>query len=63
MQCPCCNAELTEIIAIHTYTLDYSEEQEKWVKQTGDVNYRCGNCEDDLDIHDIMDALRQTDEM
>ena len=63
MQCPNCNAELTEIIAEHTYAIEYSEEQGRWTKSTGDVEYRCAICTDELSTTDIEDILKQVDEL
>lgn len=63
LQCPSCGAILTEILVHHNYTIEYSEEQEKWVKSDGDASYLCVNCMEELDIGDIEDILRQVDEL
>jgi len=63
MKCPYCGAELTEIVVVDNYTIDYSEEQGKWVKQIGEATYSCGNCEVILRTDDIEDILRQVDEL
>ncbi len=63
VKCSGCGAEVTEILANHHYTVEYSEEQEKWVKNIGDVTYGCGNCLEEFDTHDIEDVLRQVDEL
>ncbi len=63
MQCPYCGAELTEILACYNYAIEYSEEQERWVKSIGSVVYSCSNCTDELDTHQIEDVLRQVDEL
>ena len=63
MECTSCGAEVTEILARHTYTISHSEEQGKWVKDCGDVTYSCGTCLEELDSRDIEDVLRQVDEL
>jgi len=63
VECSYCGANVTEILATHTYTISYDEDQEKWVRGCGDVVYVCGNCMDELDSHDIEDVLRQVDEL
>lgn len=63
MECPSCGAEVTEILARHEYTISYSEEQGKWVKDVGEAGYSCGNCLGNLEPRDIEDILRQVDEL
>lgn len=62
-KCPHCGAVLDDVLASHNYSITYSSEQEKWVKSEGNVEYRCGNCIEELDIHDIEDILKQVDEL
>ncbi len=63
MQCPVCGAELTEILIVHHYSLDYSEEQEKWVKNDNGAYYNCGNCLEELEFSAIEDILKQVGEL
>ncbi len=63
MQCPSCKAENPEILARHNYTISYSEDQTKWVKNTGYVFYNCRNCEGPLELDEIEEALKQVDEL
>ena len=63
IQCPECGAELTEILARHAYMIEYSTLMERWTKSDGSVVYTCSNCEVELSIHDIEDALKQVDEL
>ena len=63
MQCPSCGAEFTEILARHEYLIEYNDELKRWVKSVGYVFYGCGNCTEELDFHDIEDALKQADEL
>lgn len=61
--CLSCGAVLTEILASHDYSIEHSDEQDKWIKNTGDVTYLCANCQEELDIHDIEGILHQVDEL
>ena len=63
MTCGSCGAVLSEIMVTHNYTIEYSEEQEAWVKTVGEAFYSCGNCEVVLDTNDLTDILRQVDEL
>lgn len=63
MKCVDCDREITQILASHTYTIKYDEEQGKWVKEVGVVHYICGGCINELDTRDIEDILRQVDEL
>ena len=63
VECPSCGGEPTVIIATHSYTIEYSEEQNKWIKRNDYVVYACGICLDDIDTRDIEDILRQVDEL
>jgi len=61
--CHSCGATITEIVAVHSYTIEYSEEQEAWVKTIGEAIYSCSNCEAVQDTDDIAEILRQVDEL
>jgi len=63
MECTSCGAEITEILARHEYTIRLDEEQDKGVKEEGEVIYSCGNCLQMVDTCDIEDALKQVDEL
>ncbi len=63
MECPYCHAMLTEITVVHNYSIDFSKEQGKWVKQLGEATYSCSNCESIMSTHDIEDVLIQVDEL
>ena len=63
MQCPNCNGELAEILVTHEYAIDYSTEQEKWVKGVGWVTHTCSICGIELNISDIKDVLKEVDEL
>ncbi len=63
MQCPNCGAENPEISACHTYIIEYSTEQEKWVKGIGGAEYTCTNCSEELSGDELDDVLRQVDEL
>jgi len=63
MICTECGAVDPEIMATHNYTIEYSEEDNKWVKTEGDAIYSCSNCEVILGIDEIADILRQVDEL
>ncbi len=62
-KCPDCGKENPGINASHHYSIDYSEEQGKYVKGEGQVRYSCAECNTELDITDIEDALTQVDEL
>ena len=61
MECPSCGVEIATVLAQHSYSIKWNEEQ--WVKSVGEVEYRCSNCLEELDTHDIEDILRQVDEL
>lgn len=61
-KCPYCDDPLT-ILARHDYQIGYDEEQHKWVKDVGEVQYVCNNCYEVLDTHDLEDILKQVDEV
>jgi len=63
VECPSCGGEPTTILATHSYSIEYSKEQGKWVKRNDYVVYACGICLEELDTHDIEDVLRQVDEL
>jgi len=63
MICPYCGREPKSILVSHDYDIEYDEEQKKWVKGTGDVVYSCGECQAELNVHDIKDILKQVDEL
>ena len=61
--CSECGAAQPEIIATHEYLIEYSEEQQRWIKSTGIVVYRCCNCDAELNTHKIADILKQVGEL
>lgn len=63
MICQYCGKEPKLILASHDYDIKYDEVQKKWVKSTGDVVYNCGECHQELSVHDIEDILKQVDEL
>ena len=63
MQCPNCGAENPEISACHTYLIEYSTEQEQWIKNIGDVTYTCCNCAEEIGGDELDIILRQVDEL
>ncbi len=63
MECPHCERELLLILSEHGYNIKYDKEQGKWIKRDDSVEYRCSNCLEELDTHDIEDILRQVDEL
>lgn len=63
VECPSCGKEPTEILATHSYSIEYDEEQGKWLKKDGEPVYVCGLCLEELDTRDIEDILRQVDEL
>ena len=63
VKCPGCDAVVPKILVCHEYSIDYSEEQKRWVKQVGWVTYSCANCEVELNIFSIEDILKQVDEL
>ena len=62
-ECSSCGGEPTQIYASHNYSIEYDEEQGKWVKEVGEAVYVCGLCLQELDTRDIEDILRQVDEL
>ena len=63
MICPNCEKELETISASHHYTLTFSSEQDKWVKDDGTAFYSCELCYAELGRIDIVDALVDTGEL
>ena len=61
--CYSCGAIITELAVTHNYTIEYSEEQEKWIKTAGEAIYSCGNCGVIQDTDDIAEILKQVDEL
>jgi len=62
--CSTCGATVNEIGAAHSYLIEYSNEQEKWVKSIGDVIYSCPNCGEELNtIEELQEILKQVDEL
>jgi hypothetical protein len=66
MLCPCCNQELTSIIAEHEYAIDLIDlNTRQWVKSVGEVTYRhyASGCMEALDPDEIADILKQVDKL
>jgi len=63
LECSGCGGIVTEILASHDYTIEQNSETSRWVKNTGNVTYVCGNCLEELDTNDIEDILKQVDEL
>jgi len=63
VECQSCGGEPVVILATHSYTIEYSKEQNKWVKCNDYVIYACGICLEDIDARDIEDTLMQVDEL
>ena len=61
--CGDCDTENPKILAIYRYTITYDKEQGKYVKRDDSVEYACGECLEELDIHDIEVVLKSVDEL
>jgi hypothetical protein len=60
-RCQFCDSVL-KIEAEHNYELS-QDINGHWAKAIGDVDYFCTECDTELSISDIRDALEQTDEL
>lgn len=63
VECLSCGESPETIMALHEYDIRYDEEQKQWVKDYGQVTYRCGLCGEEIEPQEIKDILKQVDEL
>jgi hypothetical protein len=62
VMCPQCGSAL-QLDATYSYAIGWDEEQDRYTKDIGSVEYVCGNCRAEIGRDDIDEILKAVDEL
>jgi hypothetical protein len=62
LTCTYCGKQLY-LDSTHSYTIGWDEDQERYTKDEGSVEYVCGNCRTEVSRDDVDEILMSVDEL